>query len=48
VLFRSYNTLVEKFPSNLIARAFGRAALPQFTTAPETREAPRIDFGEKK
>lgn len=45
---QGYNTKIVKFPGNLIASLFGHTELPQFSTAPETRETPKIDFGDQK
>lgn len=45
---QSYNTRIVTFPSNVVAGMFGHAKLPQLesTSAPEERQAPKIDFGE--
>lgn len=45
---QAYNTRIVTFPGVVIASLFGHRELPQFSTEPESREAPKIDFGGQK
>ena len=40
-----YNTKLEIFPSNMVARMFNFKPSPFFETPEETREVPRVDLG---
>ncbi len=43
---QAYNTMIAKFPGNLLAGIFGFKQLPQLeSTTPEERQVPKIDFG---
>ena len=41
---REYNTIIEQFPSNLIAGMSGFVQEPYFETEPESKSVPQVDF----
>ncbi|OYD14127.1 LemA family protein [candidate division WOR-3 bacterium JGI_Cruoil_03_44_89] len=41
---RAYNTLIKRFPGNILARWFGREALPYFKTVEEEETVPEVRF----
>lgn len=41
---REYNTIIEQFPSNLIAGMSGFVQEPYFESEPESKSTPQVDF----
>lgn len=41
---KSYNTLIRKFPNNIIANMFGFEKKPYFEADPEAKHAPKVEF----
>ena len=44
---QEYNTTRRRFPSNMTAKIFGFDEYPYFEVPPETRQAPKVNFGTK-
>ena len=45
---RTFNTMVRRFPSNLVAGMFGFKEGPYFEPPPEAKVAPKVDFKRDK
>ena len=41
---RSYNTMIKRFPTNMIASAFGFDKVTYFKSAPEAATVPKVEF----
>ena len=41
---RSYNTMIRRFPTNMIASAFGFNKVTYFKSAPEAATVPKVEF----
>ena len=41
---RGYNTMIKKFPTNMIASAFGFDKVTYFKSAPEAATVPKVEF----
>ena len=41
---RSYNTMIRRFPTNMIASAFGFGKVTYFKSAPEAATVPKVEF----